>query len=421
MKLFWWLLPGLRLKRYVFEIIAGLIFLATAGVFFTLWLTGDTGDIEGEINLARTAVFIAAIALIFAVVLLYFGVLGLSRSIVRIVRSAGGVDGRFKELVISAAKRESGPKVVVFGGGTGMKSLLRGLKHFTGRLSAVITMADDGGSSGRLRKEFGALPPGDIRNCLVALSDPDSALDKLFQYRFEDEELGGHSFGNLFIMSLHRITGDFREAVRQAGKVLNIAGEVLPSTTDKVSLVARHEDGSVTTGQSSIQESKKRIAKVELRPRPEFVHTEIEKALKESALIVLGPGSLFTSIIPNLLVPGMVDAIRSSHALKVYICNILTQVGETDDFSAVNHIKALEEHTGGRLCDVIIVNNSFGDIPSYRSGQKFVEYDVKQLEKMGYRVVEADLAGDWLLHDPGKIAKLLIELVNQRIREDISL
>ena len=420
MKLFWWLLPGLRLKRYVFEILVGLLFLATAGVLFALWLTGDTDVIEGEANIALEAIYLAISALVLSLLLLYFGILGLSRSIIRILRSTRGT-GRFKELVLSAARRESGPKICAFGGGTGMKSLLSGLKEFTGRISAIITMADDGGSSGRLIKELGALPPGDIRNCLVAMSNAGPNLEKLLQYRFDDETLSGHSFGNLLITSLHRITGDFREAVREAGNILSIAGEVLPSTTDRVGLVATHTDGTVTTGQSSIQSAGKRITNVKLRPTPDKVHPDIVKALRESALIVFGPGSQYTSIIPNLLVPGMVDAVRESHALKVYICNVLTQVGETDDYDAAEHIRSLEAHTGGKICDVILVNTKRLAIPSYRSNQKFVEYNKEELERMGYKVVEADVLADNLLHDPNKLAKTLVDLVNQRVREETAL
>ncbi len=418
MKLFWWLLPGLRLKRYVFEIIVGLVLLAAAGLFFALWLTGDTAPIEGEVNAAQSALYLAAAAFVLSVVLLYFGILGLARSIIRILRSAGGAGGPFRDLVLAAARRESGPRVVAFGGGTGLKSLLKGLKEHTGRISAVITMADDGGSSGRLRMELGALPPGDIRNCLVALSNVGPTLEKLFQFRFQEGELEGHSFGNLFITSLHAICGDFREAVRLAGEVLAIAGEVLPSTTDKVGLVARHEDGSVTTGQANIQRTGKRIAKVELRPRPSQVHPDIKAALSEAALVVFGPGSLYTSVIPNLLVPGMVEAVRASYGLKVYVCNILTQIGETDDYDAVDHIRAIEEHAGGRIFDVVVVNSARRELPPFRKGQRFVEYDAEAIRRMGYRVVEADLLGPDFLHDPAAVASVLVDLVNQRVREE---
>lgn len=420
MKIFWWLLPGLRLKRYVFEVIAGVLLLAVAGVLYTLWLTGDTSDAYSS-NLAQKALPLSITALIVSIALLWFGILGLARSIIRILRATGAVSGPFKDLAIAAARRETGPKVVAFGGGTGMKSLLRGLKAHTGRISAVITMADDGGSSGRLRHEFGALPPGDIRNCLIALSNAPPVVEQLLQYRYDDDMLGGHSFGNLFITTMHRITGDFTQAVRLAGQVLSIAGEVLPSTTDKVALVAKHKDGSVTTGQSEIQNNPSPVESVELRPTPGDVHRDIAYAIREAGAIVLGPGSLYTSIIPNLLVPGMARAIRESYALKIYVCNILTQMGETDAMTAQDHVRAIEKHVGGRIFDVVLVNSVRVDIPDYRSGQSYVEYDPYELKVMGYRVVEADLIGKYLLHDEDKVARKIVELVNQKVTEETAI
>ncbi|MFA4987808.1 MAG: uridine diphosphate-N-acetylglucosamine-binding protein YvcK [Candidatus Brocadiia bacterium] len=417
MKLFWWLLPGLRLKRYVFEIILGLFFLAAAVLFFSVWFQGDTVGEYESINLARLSVYFSIACTIISLLLLYFGMLGLARSVVRILRTSG-VSGPFKDLALAASRREIGPRVVAFGGGTGMKSLLRGLKDHTGRISAVITMADDGGSSGRLRHELGALPPGDIRNCLVALSNSGPNIEKLFQYRFEGDELGGHSFGNLFITALHRITGDFRESVRQAGHILAIAGEVLPSTTDRVGLVAHHEDGTVTTGQSAIQTSGRRIIRVELKPRPTDVHKDITRAIHDADIIIFGPGSLYTSIIPNLLVPGMIDAVRASYATKVYICNVLTQVGETESLDAVEHVKALESHCGGRIFDIILLNTGRREIPAYRSSQRFVQGDPAILRAMGYEVVEEDVLGDDLLHDPVKVAKAVMEIVNAKVHEE---
>ncbi|HET9528845.1 MAG TPA: gluconeogenesis factor YvcK family protein, partial [Blastocatellia bacterium] len=268
----------------------------------------------------------------------------------------------------------AGLRIVSIGGGTGLSTLLSGLKHFTGKdefdvdserpswietLTAVVTVTDDGGSSGRLREEFQILPPGDIRNCMVALAEDERLLTRLFQYRFEsDGTLSGHSFGNLFLTALAGVTGDFLDAIRLSSEVLAIKGRIFPSTVENVDLVAELEDGRVIYGETRIVQSRARVRRLRLscedcKPLPETLD-----ALKHADIITIGPGSLYTSIIPNLLVEGIVDAIRDSQALKIYICNIMTQPGETEDFTVEDHVRALYEYSHNLELDYVIVNSA---------------------------------------------------------------
>ncbi|MFA7652712.1 MAG: YvcK family protein, partial [Candidatus Omnitrophota bacterium] len=315
-----------------------------------------------------------------------------------------------------------GPKVVVIGGGTGLSVLLTGLKHFTTNLSAIVTVADDGGSSGRIREEFGMLPPGDIRNCLVALADAPALMRDLFQFRFStNSELAGHSFGNLFITVMTQLTGDFEKAIKETSKVLALRGQVIPSTLNKVVLVAEHKDGSTTVGENQIPKTKRSINKVYLNPAHSSATPDAIKAIKEARIIVLGPGSLYTSIIPNLLIPEISEAVASSQALKVYVCNAMTQPGETDGFSASEHIGVLTSHSHSRILDYCVVNT--GETPPaalkryIQQGSYLVVNDRKKIEDMGYRVIEDDFAtveDDGVIrHDAEKLAKIILGLIEE--------
>ena len=316
------------------------------------------------------------------------------------------------------------PKIVAMGGGTGLSTMLRGLKDHTSSLTAVVTVGDDGGSSGRLRSDFDIIPPGDIRNCLVALSDAGPTMEALFQYRFGQESgtLQGHSFGNLLLTALSQITGDFRQAVREATRILNVSGRVLPATDRKFALVATHPDGSRTTGEAQItsarsDRSRKPIARLELKPTPAPVDAEICQALAEADLIVLGPGSLYTSVIPNCLVPGMTDAMKAARAPIVYVCNVMTQPGETDGYSVADHLRAIEDHTEPGLVDAVIVNTRPIDerllLNYHASGQEPVVWNAAAAAEWPFRatVVASDLASqtDVVRHDPALLAGLLID------------
>jgi uncharacterized cofD-like protein len=325
----------------------------------------------------------------------------------------------------------TGPlRVVSIGGGHGLSALLDGLKKYTHPhqnrrgeqktgidITAVVTVTDDGGSSGRLRREFDVLPPGDIRNCMVALSEDGALLSKLFQYRFmAGRGLKGHSFGNLFLTALTDITGDFSDAVRSSAEVLKIAGRIFPSTAANVSLEAVLEDGTVLIGETRISGARRRISRIRLNPGRVRPLKETLEAIANADLITLGPGSLFTSLIPNLLVSGIPKAIRQSGALKAYFVNLMSQPGETTNFAASDHVAALREHAGGKLLDYVVMSDS--RIPAglrrryAEQGAVPIECDGKAIERMGITVIEADLVqkGVKVRHNPAAIARVAMDL-----------
>ncbi|WP_318247486.1 YvcK family protein [Rossellomorea aquimaris] len=288
------------------------------------------------------------------------------------------------------------PKVVVIGGGTGLPVLLRGLKRHPIDISAIVTVADDGGSSGRLRDSLDIPPPGDIRNVLAALSEVEPLVEQMFQHRFETEnELAGHALGNLIIAALASITGDFVHAIQEMSRVLNVKGKVLPSANQSVILNAEMEDGTIVSGESSIPKAGKKIKRVFLKPDDIKPLTETLRVIKEADLIVMGPGSLYTSIIPNLLVPGIGEAVCKSKAKKLYICNIMTQMGETLGYTASDHVKALSEHMDSSCIDAILVNNR--QVPDeiqarYDKEQaRPVLFDIDRLNAMGFEVLAEDI------------------------------
>ena len=256
----------------------------------------------------------------------------------------------------TGAQRKTAPRIVAFGGGTGMAALLRGLKAYTDRITAVVTVTDNGGSSGRLRNDFDMVSPGDIRNCLMALADVDPLIAKAFQYRFDEAEFKGHCFGNLFITVLTRLVGDFGVSIRELNRILNVRGRVIPDSSAKVSLVAQHPDGSKSTGEVQIARSTKRIQKVEIRPCPVAMSQEIRSAIDEADLFIFGPGSLYTSVIPNLLIDGLMELINATGRQRIYICNIMTQPGETDGYTLCDHLAALRVHVGKGFPDAVVAH-----------------------------------------------------------------
>ncbi|MFY9121131.1 MAG: YvcK family protein, partial [Syntrophomonadaceae bacterium] len=311
-----------------------------------------------------------------------------------------------------------GPRIVVIGGGTGLSVLLRGLKEYTSNITAIVSVADDGGSSGRLRGQFGILPPGDLRNCLVALADTEPVMENLFNYRFNGGDgLKGHNLGNLLITAMTDMSGSFQTAINEISKVLAIRGRVLPSTLDNVILAAELADGTIIKGESKLSKSSipiKRVFEIpdSCEPLPEAL-----QAIQEADAIILGPGSLYTSVIPNLLVSGIVPAIQAAKAMKIYVCNVMTQFGETKNYTAADHLEALYNHAAYGLVDYIIVNNqeipdSFKD--KYASeGAEAVEIDRERLQKLEVRVIAAPLIeqGDYIRHNPHKLASQIIRLV----------
>ncbi|NLT93843.1 MAG: uridine diphosphate-N-acetylglucosamine-binding protein YvcK [Actinobacteria bacterium] len=311
-----------------------------------------------------------------------------------------------------------GPRVVAVGGGNGLAALLRGLKAHTSNLTAVVTMADDGGSSGLLRRDMGLPPPGDLRNCLVALADDESMMSRLFRYRFPvDGGLQGHSFGNLFMAALSEVTGDFERAVHESTRVLKVRGRVLPSTLDDVVLHAQLEGGGHVSGESTITASARLPRRVWLTPEAPRGVPQAIAAIAAADLVVLGPGSLYTSVIPNVLVPEVRAALAATRARVVYVCNVMTEPGETDDYTAADHLAALYRHGLEGVVDAVLVNEapvSDDLLAAYgRSGARPVRADVARLEGLGVKVEHAAVAAesDVVRHDPGRLSRALLRLV----------
>ena len=398
-----WFYPGMRVKRW---------FLAAAAGVILFGMGSSLLPVEGRLWLRVFSLALVVAGLFFIVL----GIGGMVRSLLEVVVPAKRQN--LVELVFQRRHLEKGPRIVVVGGGTGLSTILQGLKQYTTNITAIVTVADDGGSSGRLRQEFDMIPPGDIRNCLVALADTEPLMQRLFQYRFaEDSTLKGHSFGNLFITAMTKITGDFERAIQASSKVLAIRGRVVPSTNTKVRLVAEHDDGSVTVGETNISAAAASIRRVYLEPSGCEPTTGALEAIRDANAIIFGPGSLYTSIIPNLLVEKMVDAIVQSKALKVYICNVMTQHRETNGYRASDHLKALVAHTNPGIVQVCVVNT--GTVPpalldKYRQEDAFpVEADVDRIRAMGYQVIAHDIVSteDYVRHDSDQVAKLVIQLI----------
>lgn len=325
------------------------------------------------------------------------------------------------------SRRENGaseaPKVVAIGGGTGLSTLLRGLKAYTPYTTAIVTVADDGGSSGRLRRELGVLPPGDFRNCIAALADDEALITQLFQYRFgQGGDLNGHSFGNLFITALVAVTGSFERALLEAARVLAVRGRILPSTLENVTLVADVKNGkggddvqpglTRVQGESSIPKARQPIERVFLRPEGARAYPEAVRAILDADLIVAGPGSLFTSVLPNLLVQDICRAVAASSALKLYVCNVATQPGETDGLDLGGHVAALERHIGRGLFPYVLANHS----PALGVQPSLEPVALSYPANVAYRVVEGDMsdpAAPWR-HHSGKLAGRIVEFYMDR-------
>lgn len=417
-----WLVPGLGVKRWLIMIILGTTFLGVGLAMLLLdiyrtapetwWLPIlSAASLRFLPRMLRVAIF-GSIGL----GLVMGGMWGLYRSIISPFLRPGR---RMVDALTVHRRRERGPRVVAIGGGHGLSILLRGMKEYTNNLTAVVTVADDGGSSGQLRRSVGILPPGDIRNCLAALSNDEAMLAQLFQYRFPNGTSGldGHSFGNLFITALANITGSFEAAIAESGRVLSVSGRVLPSTLHDVRLVADvvlphlHSEVRVE-GESRIPQSAGKVRRVWLEPDTPLAFPQAVQAILAADLIVIGPGSLYTSVIPNLLVPDIAAAIRSSRALKIFVCNVATERGETDGYTCKDHIRALEDHVGRGLFDLVVSNHTFqGGLPE---GIDWVENEPDlELEYPIYQANLIDESSPWR-HDSAKLAQVLMDLYQER-------
>ncbi len=414
-----WLHPGLKVKRWLVLITVG---LAAVSIGTLLIVNLMVFDIIPAIGGPRQATIVGAIAVVAGLVAVAVSL----RQLVRSVASAlhPEADNRLVDLMLHHRRLQGGPRVVAIGGGTGLSTLLRGLKSYTTNLTAIATVADDGGSSGRLRTDMNVPPPGDIRNCLVALADSEPLMTELFQYRFNGQTggLNGHSFGNLLIAALTDITGDFEQAIRETSRVLAIRGRVLPPTLDRVELCAKTSDGEVIRGESAITAAGKQIDYVYMDPPDPSAVAEALEALERADMIVIGPGSTFTSVIPNFLVSQINDAVRDAEATKVFICNIMTQPGETTGFSAADHVRAIQRHTGEIPFDYVLMNSQPVEpwvLEKYReTGADFVEPDYTEVARLGVIPLRAEVVSlsedGWVRHDADAVADRLVELLEER-------
>jgi uncharacterized cofD-like protein len=420
-----WLEPGLGVKRWV-ALMAGGIFLLSIGVVLIVnfklpevLARGVVGAVQMIYNLTGSAISPIVIGVAFFLIglgIIAYGMREMVGAIVGVFLPRG--DPRLVGMILQQRQLQRGPKIVVLGGGTGLSTLLRGLKKISTNLTAIVTVFDDGGSSGRLRREQGILPPGDIRNCLVALAEAEPLLTKLFTHRFKGGDLDGHSFGNLFIASMVQVTGDLETALKECSKVLAIRGRVLPTTLRDVTLCAEMSDGTMVEGESAITRAGGTIRRVFLKPDRVPPLQDALDAIADADLVVLGPGSLYTSVLPNLLVDGIVGALRRSRALKVYVCNVMTQQGETRGLRASEHARVLLEQVGRGLFDYVLVNTRRPRnqelLARYsQEGAEPVEPDVDAIRALGLRPVSEDLISEVELvrHDPRKITTVLLQLL----------
>lgn len=418
--LFRWLKPGIGVKRWFLLVMIGttIISVGVADVLLDV--------IRQASSFSQVLYYLALLFLPPALRIAVFGFLGfglialgiwgLNRALLQpFIRPGRPV----LDAVASYRRRERGPRIAVIGGGHGQATLLRGLKEYTHNLTAIVTVADDGGSSGRLRDSIGILPPGDIRNCLAALSTDEDMITQLFQYRYANGGgmLDGHSFGNLFISALSELTGSFEEAVAESGRVLSVFGQVLPSTLHDVRLVADkalpHMMSEVRVkGESTIPQVAGEVRRVWLEPNNPPAFPKAVQALLAAEMVVIGPGSLYTSILPNLLVPDIASALRSSDAFKVFVCNVTTQPGETDSYSCGDHLRSFEAHVGRGVFDLVVVNTHQEETLPQGVNWVQVEPDLEA----NYAVYRADLA-DYKQagkHDAVKLSQTLMDLLMER-------
>ena len=417
---FKWLSPGLFVKRWLLISLTG-VFLTSFGLAIWVKLTPVNRFLEFVSQALETIARLVPnsvsgpLAVLLGVFLLFWGQ---SRTVETITEALQpDASEELVDLLRTHRRLHRGPKIVAIGGGTGLSTLLRGLKQYSSNITAIVTVADDGGSSGRLRREMGILPPGDIRNCIAALADEEKLLTELFQYRFHaGDGLSGHSFGNLFISAMTEITGDLEQAIDASAKVLAIRGKVLPATLTDVSLWAKLADGRTIEGESKITEAMGQIRQIGCHPADPVALPAALAAIKEADYIIIGPGSLYTSIIPNLLVPAIRQALARVTVPRIYVCNIMTQPGETDNYSVADHLRAIEEVCEERIVDAVLAQKT---APSPQSLQLYAQehshpvfLDREEVGKMGYRIVLANVMAEdevtaKVSHDPQRLARVL--------------
>jgi uncharacterized cofD-like protein len=421
-----WLRPGMMIKRWVALFMLGIILtslalaMAAAQIYRTYeFPEGLSGFVEKATLQFIPHPWREIILLGGGLIILGFGVLKVSNALIRPLLASDATGRNFAEIVNEHHFGAMQPdyNIVTIGGGTGLSALLRGLKRENVNITAIVTVADDGGSTGRIRDVYNMPAPGDIRNCLVSLADAESMMSQLFAYRFdkEESELEGHAFGNLFITAMTQVTGSFEEAVIESARVLNVRGRVLPSTVENVTLCADLVDGSTVRGESTISHEAAAISRVFLDPESPNAYSPALAAIINADLIVLGPGSLYTSVVPNLLVDGICEAITWSQAATVYVCNVATQNGETDHFGYQDHIREIINYLGEGELDYALVNSNPAAAGAIRPewSVEAVEYDGAEMVFGQTRIIARDVVNDQnpLRHDPDKLPDALLEII----------
>jgi uncharacterized cofD-like protein len=410
-----WLYPGMNLKRWLVLMFAGIVILGLGGAVLLLDIYRGRELDEVPLFYYLTGAWLerpvrAAILGALGLVLTGLGVWGLMRSVVSPFVQRGD---SVMEVLYTKRYLARGPRIVAIGGGTGLSTLLRGLKGYSANITAVVTVADDGGSSGRLRQQLGIVPPGDIRNCIAALADAEPLMTQLMQYRFPaGSGLDDHAFGNLFIAAMTAVTGDFEEAVRESNRVLAVRGQVLPATSVPLNLSAQLASGRHLHGQAAFGHADEPIERVFIEPPDVRANPEALERILEAEMIVIGPGSLFSSVLPNLLISDIRDALAAATGMRVYVCNVATQPGETRAYTASKHLEALMAHIGDDVIDYVLLNHG-GQArrPAGWLGQP-VEVDARRLEELSVVIVEEDLVdpANAHRHDPAKLAAALMRL-----------
>jgi uncharacterized cofD-like protein len=421
-----WLYPGMHIKRWLLLLLVGIVLmgLGLAYLLKEAYLVYSFPGVFKYLTLqfiprwGRGLLFITV-----SLTTVGIAIWKLNESLLyAFVRPRS--EGNIAEAIYTKRLLGRGPKVVAIGGGTGLSNLLRGLKDYTSNLTAIVTVADDGGSTGRLRKEFGVVAPGDIRQCISALAEAEPLMSRLFQYRFQvGDGLEGHSFGNLFIVAMSEITGNFEAAIHETSRVLNVRGAILPSTLEDVTLSARIHGDEVVHGEHNISERGAAIHELYLNPPDADAHPDAVRAIMDADIVVVGPGSLYTSVMPNLLVGGIQKALAATNATRVFVCNVATQHGETDGFSVADHLEAIDHHAGKHLFDAVIANNNLAEdlpqawhsdpVPLRRPGAGVFA---------GLRLIEADVVAEEnrYRHDPAKLAATILRLYDGREIRHIS-
>jgi uncharacterized cofD-like protein len=431
---FKWLSPGLLVKRWFFiSLVGGILTFLGLAIWVKLTpiyrLIGFVSTLLENLTKIIPSYVSGPIVVLLGLFFLFWGQSRTVSSITEALHPDG--EQELVDLLLAHRRLNRGPKIVAIGGGTGLSTLLRGIKQYSANITAIVTVADDGGSSGRLRREIGVLPPGDIRNCVAALADEEKLLTELFQYRFQaGDGLTGHSFGNLFLTAMTEITGDLEQAIAASSQVLAVRGKVLPATLADVRLWAELDDGRIIEGESKITEAKGKIARIGCFPANPLALPAVIKAIKEADYIVIGPGSLYTSIVPNLLVPEIQAAIAKVKIPRIYVCNIMTQPGETEGYSVSDHIRALDRVCGQRIFDAVLVQRKS---PSPESLRRYAQkschpvfLDREDVAQLGCRVILANVMDEdeekgYVRHDPQRLGRVLLRWYSSRYHRKLGL